>query len=124
MGWANVIVFSDPVCSDGFLSSRSSRMTKTLFVSSYLPSKPAVSLPFEAGSRSRNRDATENVLGYKASKSSVVIANGSYPTTTANTTKAGNKDRSSGLLDMSSKANVVIAHGSWVTTSDKSPTKS
>ncbi|KAJ4370794.1 hypothetical protein N0V85_009097 [Neurospora sp. IMI 360204] len=62
----------------------------------------------------------ENVLGYKASTSGVVIANGSYPTTTADTTTAGNKDRSSGLLAMS---NVVIAHGSWATTSDKLPPK-
>ncbi|KAK1777268.1 hypothetical protein QBC45DRAFT_394416 [Copromyces sp. CBS 386.78] len=59
----------------------------------------------------------------KASTSGVVIANGSYPTTTADTTTAGNKDRSNGLLAMSPKANVVIARGSWATTSDKLPPK-
>ncbi|KAJ4361425.1 hypothetical protein N0V85_009409, partial [Neurospora sp. IMI 360204] len=72
---------------------------------------------------SKKNLAAENVLGYKASKSGVVIANGSYPTTTADTTTGGNKDRSSGLLAMSPKANVVIARRSWATTSDKLPPK-
>ncbi|KAK3345660.1 hypothetical protein B0H65DRAFT_549339 [Neurospora tetraspora] len=64
--------------------------------------------------------AAKNVLGYKESTSGVVIANGSYPTTTADTTTTGNKDKSSGLFATSSKSKVVIARGSWAIPSDKS----